>query len=79
MVAAQPGMPVQGWPKRPSTRRNCRAACALTRRPTALAQRATSPPTLLFYCKEMRRRGPSPALTAMQDGVKPERKQLMQK
>jgi len=34
---------------RPSTQRNCGAACALTWRPAAPAWRAASPPALLFY------------------------------
>lgn len=68
------GMPLRD---RQTGQRNRDAACALTQRPAVPAQRSASPPTLLFYGKEMRRGGPGPALAAVQDGFKPERKQAV--
>lgn len=72
-------MLVWGWPVGLSTRRNHGPVCALTQRPAASSWRAASPPALLFYGKEMRHRGPGLTLTTTWDGVKPERKQLVQK
>lgn len=60
---------------RGAKQRNHDVECALTHRPSVPVQCAASPPTLLFYGKEMRHGGPGPALAAVQDGFKPERKQ----
>lgn len=73
-AAAPPGDAGQGMDRR-DKQRNHDAACALTHRPAVPAQGAASPRTLFFYGKEMRRGGPGPALAAVQDGFKPERKQ----